>query len=106
MPQYPDTLFVWQVAVDPAARGQKLASHMLDDILSRSGTRTIRFVETTVTADNTASRALFNSFARRYQSPVSESALFERERHFQNQHNTEYKLRIGPLSKIQGEQKS
>lgn len=103
LPQHPDTLFVWQVAVDPATRGQRLASRMLDDILSRSGTHNIRFVETTVTADNTASRALFNSLARRYQTTVAETALFEREQHFQNQHDTEYKLRIGPFSKSMGE---
>lgn len=96
-PQQPDTLFVWQVAVDPAAQGRGLASRMLDHILQRAATRHIRFVETTVTADNLASRAMFDSLARRYDADIHESVMFDRERHFLNLHDTEYKLRIGPL---------
>ncbi|HLT63798.1 MAG TPA: diaminobutyrate acetyltransferase [Pseudohongiella sp.] len=96
-PQHPDTLFVWQVAVDSSARGHGLASRMLDHILGRPGTLQIRFVEATVAADNKASRALFSSLARRFRASVQESVMFEREQFSPALQYTEYKLSIGPL---------
>lgn len=99
-PAQPDTLFVWQLAVHPAARGQGLASRMLEHIVMRPGCRHLRFLETTVTADNTASRAVFNAFARRRRSPLSESLLFDRHQHFLDQHDSEFCLRIGPFDAI------
>jgi L-2,4-diaminobutyric acid acetyltransferase len=98
-PQQPDTLFVWQVAVDTAAQGHGLASRMLDHILDRETTRHIKYVETTVTADNEASRATFMSLARRFNTGINESVMFDSEKHFLNLHDSEHKLRIGPLER-------
>ncbi|MDO8909836.1 MAG: diaminobutyrate acetyltransferase [Pseudohongiella sp.] len=98
-PQQPDTLFVWQVAVDTAAQGRGLASSMLNHILERDTMRRINYVETTVTADNHASRAMFMSLARRYKAQVAESVMFDRDKHFLNLHDSEHKLRIGPLTR-------
>jgi L-2,4-diaminobutyric acid acetyltransferase len=97
-PGQADTLFVWQVAVDTAAQGCGLASRMLNHILDRDSTRDIKYVETTVTADNSASRAMFMSLARRFNANVSESVMFDRKQHFLNLHDSEHKLRIGPLT--------
>lgn len=58
----PDTLFVWQVGVDPSLRGAGLARRMLADLASRDGGP--RWIEATVTPSNEASRALFRSFAK------------------------------------------
>lgn len=104
-PQQPDTLFVWQVAVDTPAQNRGVASRMLNHILERKSCSTVRFVETTVTKDNAASRAMFASLARRHDTDTSESIMFDRHTHFLNLHDTEYKLRIGPLSsdRTQGE---
>lgn len=96
-PEQPDTLFVWQVAVDTAVQGRGLASRMLNDLLDRNSTRDIQYIETTVTADNSASRAMFMSLARRFNAGVSESVMFDREKHFLNLHDAEHMLRIGPL---------
>lgn len=96
-PGQPDTLFVWQVAVHTAVQGRGLASRMLNDLLDRDSTRDIQYVETTVTADNSASRAMFMSLARRFHAGVSESVMFDREKHFLNLHDAEHKLRIGSL---------
>lgn len=98
-PQQPNTLFVWQVAVDTAAQGRGLASRMLNHILDRDNTRHIKTVETTVTAGNIASRAMFISLARRFNAVISESVMFDQARHFLNLHDSEHKLRIGPLIK-------
>lgn len=96
-PGQPDTLFVWQVAVDTACQGSGLASRMLNDVLDRDSTRNIQYLETTVTADNRASRAMFMSLARRFHAGVGESVIFDREKHFLNLHDAEHLLRIGPL---------
>ncbi len=98
-PQQPDTLFVWQVAVDAAAQGRGLANSLLNDVLTRDNTRHLSFVETTVTGNNTASRAMFMSLARRFNTSVSESVMFDREQHFLSLHDSEHKLRIGPLER-------
>ncbi|MCK9507075.1 MAG: diaminobutyrate acetyltransferase [Pigmentiphaga sp.] len=96
-PGQPDTLFVWQVAVAEAARGQRLASRMLDDILMRPACQDVRYVNTTITPGNQASWALFESWARQHGAPTSSQVHFERERHFQGRHDDEHLVRIGPF---------
>ncbi len=96
-PAAPDTLFVWQVAVDSRARGQGLASKMLDEILSRPALNEVRYIETTITADNDASQRLFQAFARRYQAEHDVNEFFDRQRHFKDQHDSELLHRIGPI---------
>lgn len=61
-PSRPDTLFVWQVAVAPAYRGQRIADEMIASIVARPGLG-IEFVEATVTPDNEPSRRMFQRFA-------------------------------------------
>jgi L-2,4-diaminobutyric acid acetyltransferase len=107
-PQQPDTLFVWQVAVDTVAQKRGLAGRMLREILRREACARVSHLETTVTADNKASRAMFDSLARRMDCDIEESPMFDREIHFLNLHDSEHKLRIGPfdISKLaQGENK-
>jgi L-2,4-diaminobutyric acid acetyltransferase len=99
IPARADTLFVWQVAVSATGRGQGLAGRMLAEILDRPGNEDIRYVETTVTADNEASWALFESFARKRGANLTRSVLFHRDQHFAGTHDTELLARIGPLQK-------
>lgn len=98
IPNQPDTLFVWQVAVSEKARGQKLAEQMLLQILDRPALSDIRFIETTVTSDNAASRKVFTRLAERLATElkITEQAL-HRDEHFQGQHASEDLFRIGPL---------
>jgi len=63
-PQQPETVFVWQVAVHEKGRGQGLAKRMLKEIVGRDACKNVTHMETTITADNEASWALFRSFAR------------------------------------------
>jgi L-2,4-diaminobutyric acid acetyltransferase len=97
-PDKPDTLFVWQVAVGEAARGQGLAGRMLQDLLSRDATQSVRYIETTITPDNRASWALFESLANKLDAPLSRSVMFDRQQHFAGQHETEMLVRIGPVT--------
>lgn len=98
-PDAPDTYFLWQVAVDDAFRGRRLARRMLDHIGARNAERGLRYLEATVTPDNTASRALFASFARDRGAELHWTPLFERA-HFPGtaDHESEELVRIGPLT--------
>nr|WP_010133480.1 diaminobutyrate acetyltransferase [Microbulbifer agarilyticus] len=98
IPDRPDTLFIWQVAVAESGRGMGLAGRMLREILSRPACRGVRYLETTITPDNEASWALFRGFARKLDAVCIDSVMFDRERHFNGQHDSEMLLRIGPFA--------
>ena len=98
-PDQADTLFIWQVAVSESARGQGLAGRMLQQLLSREVTRNVRYIETTITPDNQASWALFESLAKKLQAPLTRTVMFEQQQHFAGQHETEMLARIGPLTR-------
>lgn len=97
-PQQPDTLFIWQVAVAKIAQRRGLARTMINEILGREALANIRWIETTVTHDNKASRALFASLARDLGCELRESPMFDRKKHFRNLHDSEYQLKIGPFT--------
>ncbi len=97
LPADPATLFVWQVAVDAAARGTGLGRRMLLALLARPELAGVRWLETTVTPENSASRALFRSLARHTGAPLAETAGFERDAHFGGRHASEPLLVIGPI---------
>ncbi|KAB1649449.1 diaminobutyrate acetyltransferase [Pseudoclavibacter endophyticus] len=94
----PERLFIWQVAVDASHRGEGLASRLVDDLVMSNvnSEAPIRFIETTVTAENTASRNLFGSLAKRWGTKLVTEELFEEE-HFPDSHDAERLHIIGPL---------
>jgi L-2,4-diaminobutyric acid acetyltransferase len=96
-PARAEVLFVWQVGVAQAARGEGLASTLLDRLLHAPGCRGVRYLETTVTPSNTASRALFGALARRLDTQLEESDGFAAELFPEGGHEQEPELRIGPF---------
>lgn len=98
VPARPDTLFVWQVAVSEQARGQHLASRMLRHLLNRPGNQDLTRLETTITSSNGASWSLFRGLARQLEAPLASQPIFERQRHFAGQHDTEMLVTIGPFT--------
>lgn len=98
IPSRPDTLFIWQVAVAASARGTGLATRMLEEILSRPQTKGVRYIETSITADNDASWALFKKFAGALCCTLSAGDWMDREQHFNDQHASEQLVRIGPFT--------
>ncbi|MFC4908078.1 diaminobutyrate acetyltransferase [Actinomadura gamaensis] len=97
-PDAPATLFVWQVAVDREHRGHGLARRMLDGLAERLVPRGARALEATVTPDNTASTALFTSFARDHGAELTRSPLFGPDV-LAGGHEPEVLFRIGPLGR-------
>ncbi|HRL22170.1 MAG TPA: diaminobutyrate acetyltransferase [Alcaligenes sp.] len=97
LPDQPEVLFVWQVAVHQRARGQRLGQTMLEHLKQRLDGCALRFLETTVSPDNLASRGLFNAMARRWQAPLQEQEFFQSTLFGRQAHDAEPLLRIGPL---------
>lgn len=96
-PSTPERLFIWQIVVDAAARGEGLAGRMLDALLARPAVAGATMLTTTITADNAASWRLFAAFARRHGAELTKAPRFERDAHFGGAHDTEWEARIAPL---------
>jgi len=98
LPDKPDTLFIWQVAVDEEARGIGLASRMLINLLTRSACKNVSYLETTITQDNTPSWNLFRGIAKRLSADLQSAVWLEKDAHFDGQHDSEALVRIGPFN--------
>ncbi|MET8717840.1 diaminobutyrate acetyltransferase [Streptomyces sp. NPDC004735] len=97
-PDRPETLVVWQVAVDRAHRGKGLAATLLDALTARvASDQGLTSVETTITPDNTASDRLFTSFAQRHDVPLEHEVLFDGALFPGEKHLPEVLYRIGPF---------
>jgi len=97
-PARPDTLFVWQVAVDSRCRGQKLGQKMLLALIERLAPAGVRYIETTITPGNLASENLFARVFATLSAPVERSVLFSRQEHFEGEHDDEVLYRAGPFT--------
>lgn len=97
IPERPDTLFIWQVAVSEAARGMGLAGKMLQHILDRSQCDKVRYLETTITESNHASWALFESLSKKLHTSLERSIMFDRDAHLAGGHDSEILVRLGPF---------
>ena len=93
-PERPDAVFVWQVGVAPWMRKQGLARKLLEAFLAQNPDA--RWLEASVTPDNTASRKLFKSVAR---DRGVDCAIedYMPAKLFPDGHEAEDLFRIGPL---------
>ena len=98
LPARPNTLFVWQVVVAEAGRGQGLASRMLTALLKQPACRSVEFIETTITPDNAASQALFTKLAKLLKTEANVGPGFDKELHFEGRHESEELWKIGPIT--------
>lgn len=98
LPERPEVLFVWQIAVAEFVRGRGVAKRLLDELLTREAVRGVTCLEATVTPSNTASRRLFASWARERGVSCTVTAglgveLFSKD----EPHEPEELIHIGPL---------
>ena len=97
-PLQPDTFFVWQVAVHADARGKRLGLSMLRYLLQQPVAKSTRYLETTVSPSNQASRATFARLAQDLETTMSEQPLFDKALFGDGAaHEDEMLLRIGPF---------
>jgi len=96
-PKNPDTLFVWQVAVDSEFRNKGVAKELVFKVLSQTDP-TVQFVEATVTPSNKASLKFLQNFASDLDANFTKSSLFSTEI-LGNGHEPEDLIRIGSIQK-------
>jgi len=97
-PRTPETLFVWQVAVDASMRGQGIALSMLKALFLRPHLHDISFLETTISPSNAASQKLFARFALEYKTSISSTPYFLKSLFGNEAHEDEELYRVGPLT--------
>ena len=95
-------LFVWQVAVSARARGHGVGKGLLHEILARPEQGGVRHLEATITPSNSASWALFESFAKKQGAGCATQTQFREEDFGGPGHEEEHLLRIGPLPSPRG----
>jgi L-2,4-diaminobutyric acid acetyltransferase len=100
-PSRPDTVVVWQIAVDASQRGRGTAGALLDALVERMVEQGVRHMETTITPDNDASNALFASLAKRWGATMDEAGTFD-SGEFPDEHESEVRFRIGPFDALPG----
>ncbi|TVR03995.1 MAG: diaminobutyrate acetyltransferase [Deltaproteobacteria bacterium] len=98
-PLRPDAVFLWQVGVNEAARGRGVAGRLLDRLVRLPAASDASYLETTISPSNTASRRLFESFARRHGADLEESPGYGEGFFPGGGHEAEHHFRIGPLKR-------
>lgn len=101
----PNTLFVWQVAVDESQRGKGVGRAMLDTLLDNLAPQGVSLLETTVSPDNPASIAMFTSLARRRNTTITKQQLFKAD-DFPDAHEAEDLYIVGTQSDNEGKRQS
>lgn len=96
-PDQPEALFVWQVAVHERARGCGLGVAMIEALLERAELAGARWLKTSVTPSNEASRRMFAKFARSRGAEMTIRPWFDQAAHFGGRHESEELISIGPF---------
>jgi L-2,4-diaminobutyric acid acetyltransferase len=98
-PDSPDTVFIWQVAVDEKERGQGLGVQMLTNVFKNLKALNVKNLDATITASNQASIRLFTAAARALNAPFEfEKEFFSAGKFGHNVHEPEMLFHIGPIS--------
>ena len=97
LPDRPDTLFVWQIAVAPGARRAGLGGKMLRELLRRPSCSRVKFIETTISPSNMASKRLFISLAQWLGCGVETGLFLSGDDFPEVGHEEEFLYRIGPF---------
>jgi L-2,4-diaminobutyric acid acetyltransferase len=96
LPDNPDVLFVWQIAVGERARRKGLGLAMVRDLLSRPNLKDITMVHATIASSNAASIGLFRTLADFLQAPFETQPFFPAD-YFSKGHEAEPLITIGPF---------
>ena len=97
LPDDPEVLFVWQVAVNAARRRRSVGLRMLTRLLDQPANRGVRHVQATVTASNHASGRLFRSFAAAVAAPCATAEQYQADLFPDAGHEAEVAYRVGPI---------
>lgn len=97
-PESPDTLFVWQVAVDEKFRGHGLATKLIERLLMQLQSEKVKYLEATVTPSNIPSSNLFKGIAKKHQTNCTIYECFSEDQFPDENHEAELTYRVGPIT--------
>ena len=97
-PARPASVFLWQVGVAEAGRGQGLGKHLLAAFLRTPGARGAKLLETTISPSNEASKALFAAVARDLGVGIRVTEGFREDIFPESGHEAEEFYEIGPFA--------
>ncbi|MCB0541628.1 MAG: diaminobutyrate acetyltransferase, partial [Bacteroidetes bacterium] len=97
IPQKNEQLFIWQVAVAKALRGQNLAMRMIMYIVDKLN---VNYIISTVSPSNHSSIRVFQKIAQSLNAKLTNEVLFEIS-DFNDAHEEEVQYTIGPFTKKQ-----
>lgn len=100
-PDTPNTLFIWQVAVNESERGKGLATKMLFQLLNRESANDVEYVEATVSPSNIPSQHLFMGLAKKLDTECVMSKYFLSIDFPRTGHEDEVLYKIGPINKAE-----
>ena len=86
-PESPETLFIWQVALDQQYRGKGVASQMLSRLFNRH--KTLQSLKTTISPSNIPSQKLFQTFFENHGMTVKATEHFKAGVHLDSDHEDE-----------------
>ncbi len=98
-PDRPEAAFLWQVGVLPRAQGLGLGKRLVAAFLRAPGCQDATILETTITPDNAASRALFRAIARDLGTGCEVGPCFRAADFPEAGHEDEELFEIGPYSR-------
>ncbi|SEN86204.1 diaminobutyrate acetyltransferase [Amphibacillus marinus] len=97
-PKQSDTVFVWQIGVDPNYKGNGIGLSLLNQLVNQVKAQDINYVEATVTPSNQASQALFKKLALQQQTECNIESFFTQDLFPDEEpYEEELKFKIGPL---------
>lgn len=97
-PDRPEAAFLWQIGLRKAARGQGLGLELARAFLAQDAFAGVRYLETTVTPSNEASKGLFRALARELDAPLDIRTQFPADLFPEDgDHEPEMLYRIGPF---------
>lgn len=97
-PESPETLFVWQVAVDPKFQGNGLATKLIEQLIKQLDEHEgIHYLEATVTPSNIPSSKLFQGIAKKKDTECTISECFSEDQFPDPNHEAELTYRVGPF---------
>lgn len=96
-PDEPNTVFVWQVAVHPQYRKQRIGSTLIKSLLESESCTGCKYLEATVTPDNLSSDSLFRGIARALHCDCDVTPCFSSDNFPGSTHQPEHLYHIGPI---------
>ncbi|QKF82306.1 diaminobutyrate acetyltransferase [Halarcobacter ebronensis] len=96
LPNEPEILFIWQVAINEEFRGIGLANKLISNTLKRKLNSGITRIHTTVSPDNKSSIKMFTKLAKNLDTKIIAKKFFKKE-DFINSHEEEVLYEIGPI---------